>query len=344
MRFDAVVAPAKDEGEFNFLQSLVAGVFPEDRPYWLGADDRETEGEWTWEDGSPVTYAVWAVGARNPLTADGTDCLVVGASGKWKDNECDKLRRFVCKKPPTFVPAVSSGPPAEFVTTATTVETTPVATALPPDVIDDVIDQPDLITLTLPWATTNGYPPTASVPQPQQGCPDSEIYVSGNSGLLESPGYPEMYPNNCDVTYYVTLDQAGPQTVELSYDDFDLEWHSQCAYDSLVVDGDEDNPQCGVKTGQNMDVEVDGNSFTVKFYSDGSVINRGFSISYSVQGGGCPQDNKDWRLHGDSCYAMRNRRYTYDEAMADCDKFGAVVAIINDEAEFSFLQNLTAEL
>ncbi|KAK7508695.1 hypothetical protein BaRGS_00000261 [Batillaria attramentaria] len=90
---------AKDEGEFNFTKSIIV---PLGESYWLGLDDLNQEGVFTWADGSPVIYSAWS--RRQPDNKDTVngvtteaDCTQVALNGLWKDISCDKKRRFICK-------------------------------------------------------------------------------------------------------------------------------------------------------------------------------------------------------------------------------------------------------
>nr|KAG5704232.1 hypothetical protein BaRGS_012520 [Batillaria attramentaria] len=67
----------------------------QDKPYWIGADDRRT-GQWMWADNSDIRFSAFAWGQPNSSFGH---CLVVAASGKWRANDCATLRRFVCEKP-----------------------------------------------------------------------------------------------------------------------------------------------------------------------------------------------------------------------------------------------------
>ncbi|KAK7095761.1 hypothetical protein V1264_005127 [Littorina saxatilis] len=109
--------------------------------------------------------------------------------------------------------------------------------------------------------------------------------VSGNSGYITSPNYPEDYPNDFDYEVTVTLDQAGPQTVELTLDDFDVEENDDCLFDYVIINGDESNKLCGVKNGQKISVDVPGDTFTVTLHTDNAEERRGFNISYNVEQG-----------------------------------------------------------
>ncbi|XP_070177726.1 adhesion G-protein coupled receptor G6-like [Littorina saxatilis] len=124
-------------------------------------------------------------------------------------------------------------------------------------------------------------------PEVSSAQPDNN--VSGNSGYITSPNYPEDYPNKEDYEVTVTLDQAGPQTVELTLDDFDVERCTNCDCDNVLINGDGSNRLCGVKNGQKISVDVAGDTFTVTLHTDFSEVKRGFNISYNVEQGesGC---------------------------------------------------------
>jgi hypothetical protein len=72
------LAAINDAGEQSFAQSRFAGYEP-----WVGATDQAAEGMWTYADGQPIGYAVWAAG--HPLApADGgnaADYVMMAADG-----------------------------------------------------------------------------------------------------------------------------------------------------------------------------------------------------------------------------------------------------------------------
>ncbi|KAM8872531.1 uncharacterized protein ACB058_004460 isoform 1-T1 [Synchiropus picturatus] len=69
--------------------------------YWIGLNDRVTEGTWEWTDGSPfIEYlSFWMSG--QPDNWQDEDCgQVVGSSyGHWNDEDCGVQRKFICKHP-----------------------------------------------------------------------------------------------------------------------------------------------------------------------------------------------------------------------------------------------------
>jgi hypothetical protein len=64
--------------------------------HWLGLNDIANEGQWVWEDGSPLDFTRWQGGQPNDF--DGEDCGVMRAEADdWNDNDCADLRPFVCR-------------------------------------------------------------------------------------------------------------------------------------------------------------------------------------------------------------------------------------------------------
>jgi hypothetical protein len=90
-----------DADENNDLVDLVT----ESGSIWIGANDRDTEGEFRWTDGSQVVgdNAHWADGQPNN-SGDGENCVVLHADGgDWNDVACDETEfgelgmTFVCE-------------------------------------------------------------------------------------------------------------------------------------------------------------------------------------------------------------------------------------------------------
>jgi hypothetical protein len=92
-----------DADENNDLVDLVT----ESGSIWIGANDRDTEGDFRWTDGSQVVgdNAHWADGQPNN-SGDGENCVVLHADGgDWNDVACDETEfgdqgmTFVCELP-----------------------------------------------------------------------------------------------------------------------------------------------------------------------------------------------------------------------------------------------------
>ncbi|XP_078664090.1 E-selectin-like [Branchiostoma floridae x Branchiostoma belcheri] len=84
----------------SFLSNLMNAVDP-DAKFWIGLNDKHTEGEWLWEDGSPhdpnVDWGYW--GVREPNNQGGEDCAI-RRSTDWNDVTCSAYRKFICQVVP----------------------------------------------------------------------------------------------------------------------------------------------------------------------------------------------------------------------------------------------------
>ncbi|KAK2886327.1 cubilin [Channa argus] len=121
----------------------------------------------------------------------------------------------------------------------------------------------------------------------QNGCGDE---LSGPSGSLNSPGYPNRYPENKECIWYITT-SAG-SSITLTIHEFDVEFHQNCNYDVLEVYGGPDLSaprlaQLCTTTSSPMQVSSTGNKLTVRFKSDAVVSGRGFNASWAEVQGGC---------------------------------------------------------
>ncbi|XP_005867845.1 PREDICTED: C-type lectin domain family 4 member F isoform X2 [Myotis brandtii] len=72
--------------------------------YWIGLNDRGTEGSWRWIDGTPFNYARSRVfwndnQPDNWQHGNGQDEDCVHVQQKWNDNNCNTLYQWICKKP-----------------------------------------------------------------------------------------------------------------------------------------------------------------------------------------------------------------------------------------------------
>ncbi|KAL5010260.1 hypothetical protein ScPMuIL_012565 [Solemya velum] len=114
--------------------------------------------------------------------------------------------------------------------------------------------------------------------------------LTGPTGNLSSPGYPEPYPHRRLCVWTITV-QTG-KYIELTIDDFDLETHSSCMFDVLEVYngghiGDPRLTQLCHRQKSPQVLSSSGNVLFIRFASDSSIAGNGFHASYRQMDGGC---------------------------------------------------------
>ncbi|XP_069977455.1 macrophage mannose receptor 1 [Penaeus vannamei] len=95
-----VLASITSEDEQAFVSGLL------NSSAWIGLSDQETEGEFTWEDGSPFNYDSWEEGEPDNLymylsIGVGEDCVEMKQEYdyRWNDEFCLAAKGFVCERP-----------------------------------------------------------------------------------------------------------------------------------------------------------------------------------------------------------------------------------------------------
>nr|XP_027231237.1 C-type mannose receptor 2-like [Penaeus vannamei] len=95
-----VLASITSEDEQAFVSGLL------NSSAWIGLSDQETEGEFTWEDGSPFNYDSWEEGEPDNLymylsIGVGEDCVEMKQEYdyRWNDEFCLAAKAFVCERP-----------------------------------------------------------------------------------------------------------------------------------------------------------------------------------------------------------------------------------------------------
>ncbi|XP_070539299.1 bone morphogenetic protein 1 homolog isoform X2 [Ptychodera flava] len=103
---------------------------------------------------------------------------------------------------------------------------------------------------------------------------------NGTTGTLESPGFPNNYPNKVDCVWKIT-----GKTIKLEFDVFDLENQENCRFDFLDISDGSDNSIgrfCGVNTPPQILTSSTGELW-ITFQSDASVQGQGFRAFIEVE-------------------------------------------------------------
>ena len=111
-----------------------------------------------------------------------------------------------------------------------------------------------------------------------------------NDSLIVSPNFPDGYRNNQTCWWKIRAEEG--QIIELKIERFEVEYSTDCSYDSLqVYDGKNSTSQillgkklCGTAEYIPDIFRSTGNNLYLEFRSDHSRIEPGFKISFSFKG------------------------------------------------------------
>ncbi|XP_046900931.1 CD209 antigen-like protein C [Hypomesus transpacificus] len=83
-------------------QTFINGLYASGLHVWIGLTDRDSEGNWTWVDGTPLTTAYWQKGQPNSYKTE-QDCVeffhrALGQLGEWNDEACSAENQRICEK------------------------------------------------------------------------------------------------------------------------------------------------------------------------------------------------------------------------------------------------------
>ncbi|XP_062384677.1 C-type lectin domain family 6 member A-like isoform X2 [Sardina pilchardus] len=106
------LAIINDEEEQKLLMKIIKGKmqYPEDK-FWIGLNDRQTEGVWQWVDNTPLNHKFWLNNngpddwkGNNHEYPDGEDCVRMGeknfngdSAAGWVDTACEIEFKFICE-------------------------------------------------------------------------------------------------------------------------------------------------------------------------------------------------------------------------------------------------------
>ena len=107
--------------------------------------------------------------------------------------------------------------------------------------------------------------------------------LHGESGFIQSPGYPKLYSANEECTWTIVTLEGN--TVELTIDEFSLQSSSGCSKDYLQIhDGSSPYNRllanlCGNVLTKKV-YKSSGRTLLLRFKADGSGQSTGFKLSY----------------------------------------------------------------
>ena len=151
--------------------------------------------------------------------------------------------------------------------------------------------------------------------------------MRGASGVVMSPNYPHNYDAHDDCGWLIEVDRN--HLVQLQFEDFDVEPHSNCSYDHVAVyDGNStDAPLMMLHCGRDLPspslLRSSQHQMFIRLKADGSVASKGFRANFTrgcgaliVTEGEGSLTSPDWphtwqRSHGDGCdWIIRGERDT----------------------------------
>ena len=82
-----------------FLSALCSPDWWKCCEYWVGGNDMNEEGTFTWtSDNSTLGFVNWYPGQPNNHD-NNEDCVLLCPDGHWRDSSCDAVWLYICKVP-----------------------------------------------------------------------------------------------------------------------------------------------------------------------------------------------------------------------------------------------------
>ncbi|CAD6185221.1 unnamed protein product [Caenorhabditis auriculariae] len=118
--------------------------------------------------------------------------------------------------------------------------------------------------------------------------------IYADSGVIESPRYPESYPPNSDCLWTIHVAEKNQVALEFVY--FHLEQHKDCIYDKLLLgegsrSADPSESLCGLI--EKKTFVSRSNHLTLRFTSDNSVQKTGFEIRFTKELNECANEKNN---------------------------------------------------
>jgi len=109
----------------------------------------------------------------------------------------------------------------------------------------------------------------------------------GSSGTLQSPNHPEVYDNDHDCEWQITVPADEVANFEITFISFNVEYQGSCRYDVLeIYDGpSRDSPLLGTFCGTSLPptLHPTNPTVTVWFKTDGADVRSGWRLSWTTQ-------------------------------------------------------------
>ncbi|XP_064639828.1 uncharacterized protein LOC135495295 [Lineus longissimus] len=281
--------------------------------YWIGANDRQFENDFFWQDGTPVISPDWFPGWSDysnfsfQPNDDGMaeqDCVElrqsypypskgIGLAPKlyWNDMSCSMKNSYICMR-------------------------TKAGVHLPPHKPEKINCSSTLMLRHL-----------------------------SDTGLLESPNFPNSYNNNddCVINISTLLDYR----IALTFSHFQLEEDSSCRYDLLELTSPHSAPRtentvrrCGdwedkVKL---LHYTSTNNHLQLMFHSDHSRVRKGFKVRYAVLAAPKRCDESAAVPWSQSCYYFfANDTTDLSNASTECQNVKSEPLLIESQEELNFV-------
>ena len=89
------LASVENRQEQNFMLNYVNSV--KGGRFWIGFTDQQSEGPFTWTDGTSSMFTSWAEGEPNNWGGNQRCAFNLYLSGAWVDTECNQQKSSICK-------------------------------------------------------------------------------------------------------------------------------------------------------------------------------------------------------------------------------------------------------
>ncbi|XP_055949985.1 mannan-binding lectin serine protease 1-like isoform X1 [Argiope bruennichi] len=119
-----------------------------------------------------------------------------------------------------------------------------------------------------------------------QSAGDCKTSLTGSSGVIRSPGFPNNYPDKTDCWTLITVKED--KKIALHFDSLDLEYGDNCTFDYVqIYDGATRESRLLAQVCSRQDIshyESTANNLLIHFHSDESVNRKGYRAQYSAIG------------------------------------------------------------